>query len=151
MSDGVVLITGAAGFAGGHLLAHLNGTAEIVAWSRSAAPDELVALARWQRVDLLDRASVRAALAETRPSRVYHCAGVPHVAQSWEHSSDALRGNVLATHVLLDELRLLGLRTRVLLTGSATVYAASNLPIDEGGALAMASAPPSSIGASAAA
>ena len=84
---------------GGHLLAHLSGTAEVVAWSRSVAPDDLATLARWQRVDLLDRASVRAALAEARPSRVYHCAGMPNVAQSWEHSTDALRGNVLATQV----------------------------------------------------
>ena len=81
ISDGIVLITGGAGFAGRHLLAHLSGTAaEVVAWSRSAPPDDLAALARWQRVDLLDRASVRAALAEARPSRVYHCAGMPHVA-----------------------------------------------------------------------
>lgn len=136
---GIVLITGGAGFAGGHLLAHLSGTVEVVAWSRSAPPDDLAALARWQRVDLLDRASVRSALAEAKPSRVYHCAGIPHVAQSWEHSTDALRGNVLATHILLDELRRLDLGARVLLTGSAAVYAASEAPIDESGALAMAS------------
>jgi GDP-4-dehydro-6-deoxy-D-mannose reductase len=137
--EGVILVTGAAGFAGGHLLAHLSGTGEILAWARSAPPDDLAALARWQRVDLLDRASVRAALAEAQPSQVYHLAGRPHVAQSWEHSSDALRDNVLATHVLLDELRHLGLGARVLLTGSATVYAPSDRPIDESGALAMAS------------
>jgi GDP-4-dehydro-6-deoxy-D-mannose reductase len=139
MSDGVVLVTGAAGFAGGHLLEHLKGTADVVAWSRSAVPGDLASLARWQRVDLLDRASVRAALTEVKPSRVYHCAGTPHVAQSWEHSAETLRANVLATHVLLDEMRRLGLGARLLLTGSATVYAASAEPIDEGGALVMAS------------
>ena len=139
MSDGVVLVTGAAGFAGSHLLEHLKGTADVVAWSRSPAPEDLAPLARWQQVDLLDRATVRAALAEARPSRIYHCAGSPNVAQSWEHSADALRGTVLATHILLDELRRLGLGARILLTGSALVYAASAEPIDEGNALATAS------------
>jgi GDP-4-dehydro-6-deoxy-D-mannose reductase len=46
---------------------------------------------------------------------------------------------VLATHVLLDELRRLGLGARILLTGSAAVYAGAEAPIDEGGALAMRS------------
>jgi GDP-4-dehydro-6-deoxy-D-mannose reductase len=64
---------------------------------------------------------------------------MPYVEQSWAHSADALRGNVLATHVLLDELRRLGLGARILLTGSAMVYAASTEPIDEEGPLAMAS------------
>ena len=139
MSDGVVLVTGAAGFAGSHLLEHLTGTADLVAWSRSPAPDNLAGLARWQRVDLLDRASVRAALGDARPTRIYHCAGTPHVAQSWEHSAETLRGNVLATHLLLDELRRLAIGARLLLTGSATVYAASATPIDEAGPLAMSS------------
>ncbi len=139
MSAGVVLVTGAAGFAGGHLLEQLKGTADVVAWTRSPVPAELTALARWARVDLLDRESVRAALTDVRPAAVYHCAGLPHVAQSWEHSADALRGNALATHILLDQMRRLGIGARVLVTGSATVYAAAVDPIAEGGALALTS------------
>jgi GDP-4-dehydro-6-deoxy-D-mannose reductase len=139
MNGGGVLVTGAAGFAGSHLLETLKGTADVVGWSRSPAPDHLAGLARWQQVDLLDRARVRAALNEIRPARVYHCAGMPYVEQSWQHSADALRGNAFATHVLLDEMRRLGLGARILLTGSAMVYAASTEPIDERAPLAMTS------------
>jgi GDP-4-dehydro-6-deoxy-D-mannose reductase len=133
---GPVLVTGAAGFAGSHLLEHLSARSDVTGWSRSVPPAELAGLARWQRVDLLTRDTVRAALRELRPAAIYHCAGVPHVAQSWKASAAALEGNVLGTHVLLDELRRLGQPARCLVTGSATVYAASDAPIDEDGRLA---------------
>ena len=102
-------------------------------------PRDLAKLARWQRVDLLARDTVRAALRELRPAVVYHCAGVPHVAQSWKASAHALEGNVIGTHVLLDELRRIGQPVRLLVTGSATVYAATDQPIGEDGRLAPAS------------
>ena len=82
---------------------------------------------------------MRAALHELRPAVVYHCAGVPHVAQSWTASAKALEGNVIGTHVLLDELRRLGQPVRCLITGSATVYAATDDPVDEDARLAPAS------------
>jgi GDP-4-dehydro-6-deoxy-D-mannose reductase len=136
---GPVLVTGAAGFAGSHLIEHLSTLGEVAGWSRSSPPAGLASLARWQTVDLLRRDTVRAALRELRPALVYHCAGVPHVAQSWKASAQALEGNVIGTHVLLDELRRVGRPVRCLVTGSATVYAPSNTPIDERGALAPAS------------
>jgi GDP-4-dehydro-6-deoxy-D-mannose reductase len=131
-----VLVTGAAGFAGGHLIEHLAGTVDLVGWARAAPPAALAPLARWQQVDLLDRTTVRAALSEIAPTAVYHLAGVPHVAQSFGQTTRALEGNVLATHNLFDELRRVGHRARVLVTGSATVYASSPQPIGEDGSLA---------------
>lgn len=136
MNGGPVLVTGAAGFAGSHLVEHLAARGQVVAWSRSTPPPRLATVARWQRVDLLDRHAVRAALSEVTPQVIYHCAGVAHVGQSFRQSAHALRGNVLATHILLDELRRLGSGARVLVTGSATVYAASESPIAEDAALA---------------
>jgi GDP-4-dehydro-6-deoxy-D-mannose reductase len=74
---------------------------------------------------------VRAAIRELRPSQIYHCAGVPHVAESWRDTTQPLEGNVLATEHLLDALRRESIRCRILLPGSATVYAPSSEPISE--------------------
>ena len=126
-----VLITGASGFAGGHLVAHLAGSVDIVGWSRSAPRAELARLAEWQAVDLLDRDGVRSAIAKLRPSAIFHLAGAPHVAESWQDRTKPLAGNVLATAYLLDAVRRAALGCRVLVSGSAAVYAPSDRPINE--------------------
>ncbi len=137
----VVLVTGAAGFAGSHLLEQVASgpPADLVAWARSAPPPPLAGLARWNTVDLLDRDHVRRAIAELKPSRVYHCAGAAHVAESWSRTADTLSTNVLATHYLFDAIRRAGVECRVLIPGSAHVYAPSERPIAEDAPLAPAS------------
>ena len=134
-----MLVTGAAGFAGGHLAERLALTPELVCWSREDPAPGLVPSARWQRIDLLDREQVRAAVRDLRPAQVYHLAGVPHVGGSWDATTPTLAGNVLATHYLFDALRRVGVRARVLVTASATVYAPSDRPIGEDGPIAPAS------------
>jgi GDP-4-dehydro-6-deoxy-D-mannose reductase len=135
----LVLVTGASGFAGSHLVEHLASAHDLVAWTRSEAPKEIAGLGRWQVVDLLDRERVRAAIADLRPTHIYHCAGVPHVAESWRDTSQPLAGNVLATQHLLDALHRARVPSRVLVPGSATVYAPSSEPISETDAIAPAS------------
>jgi GDP-4-dehydro-6-deoxy-D-mannose reductase len=123
----MILVTGAGGFAGGHLVEHLaRGGHEVVGWTRAD-------------VDLLDRDGVRARIRELAPAQIYHCAGAPHVAHSWSDTTRPLRNNVLATHYLLEAVRRSGRLCRVLVTGSATVYAASSDPIDESARLEPAS------------
>ena len=128
---GPTLVTGAAGFAGGHLVTHLSPRGNLVAWTRRAVPESLAALATWQQIDLLERDTVRRAISELEPSIVYHCAGAPHVPHSWQNTTEALSSNVLTTHYLLDSLRRAGIECRVLITGSAMVYAPSTKPITE--------------------
>jgi len=137
--SGPVLVTGAAGFAGGHLVEHLAGRGEMAAWSRTEPPAEIAALARWSRVDLLDRDLVRREIRALRPAAVFHCAGVPHVGASWQNTSHPLAGNVLTTHYLLDALRRAGRPCRVLVAGSALVYRASTSPLHESDPLGPAS------------
>lgn len=126
-----VLVTGAAGFAGSHLIEHLAGSGDLVGWSRSDPAPELALLARWQRMDILDGDQVYEALRVLRPRAIFHCAGLPHVAESWNDTAGPLAANVLGTHRILDAVDRLGYRCRILVTGSAQVYAPSSKPITE--------------------
>jgi GDP-4-dehydro-6-deoxy-D-mannose reductase len=129
---GLPLITGAGGFAGGHLVDYLTSRGERVsAWSHRAPERPSTDAAAWQAVDLLDRAAVLRALDAARPSAIYHCAGVADVHGAWSAPATALRVNAMGTHHLLDAARELGLDSRVLVTGSALVYRASANAITE--------------------
>jgi GDP-4-dehydro-6-deoxy-D-mannose reductase len=132
-------VTGAAGFAGSHLIEHLAGGCDLTGWTRSDPPAEIAGLARWTRIDLLDRERVRKEILALRPTAVYHCAGAAHVANSWQNTALPLASNVLTTHYLLDALRRAGGASRVVIPGSATVYAASASPLHEDSPLAPAS------------
>lgn len=132
-----ILITGAAGFVGQHLLARLTGGADtVVGWHRPGTTAPPAPGVRWRAVELLDRESVTAALDGDGPAAIYHLAGVAHVGDSWAHAEDTLAGNVIGTAHLVDAARQLGLRPRVLVTGSATIYKASDAPLTEDAAIA---------------
>lgn len=132
MAGGPTLVTGARGFAGSHLLDRLSGREPLVAWHRPerAAPDAVPGV-DWRAVDVRDRASVRAAVAATRPARIYHLAGAPHVDTAWRDVVPHLEANVLGTHYLLEAVREAALACRVLVVSSGMVYAPRAEPIDE--------------------
>ena len=123
-----VLITGAAGFAGSHLIDLLSGNGtDVAAWHRPGPePPPARKGVRWQAVDLVDAEAVAKAIAVLKPKAVYHCAGAAHVGKSWEMTTPTFEINVRGTHHLLEGLRRAGLRANVLIPSSATVYQSSD-------------------------
>jgi GDP-4-dehydro-6-deoxy-D-mannose reductase len=137
------LVTGAAGFAGSHLIDALLALGVTVeAWARPDTPPvfpSVQARVHWRDVELLDRQAVRAALAAARPAAIFHLAGAAHLGASWQHVAATLETNVMGTANVLEAERALGLGARILVPGSATVYRDTPDPLREDAPLAPAS------------
>jgi GDP-4-dehydro-6-deoxy-D-mannose reductase len=130
------LITGAAGFAGSHLLELIvgsGGSGEIIAWHRPGrevlpTPDARV---RWEAVDVLDRAAVRRSIERDTPAAVYHCAGAAHVGRAWDSTDATFAVNVRGTHFLLEALERASVEATVFIPSSALVYTPADRPLTE--------------------
>lgn len=140
MADSIILVTGAAGFVGGHLLDLLEaGGSRIVAWRRPGEPPPpppTGTRCQWMEVDVLDAAAVREAVGALRPRIVYHLAGAAHAGQSWDHAALTLRVNVLGTTSVVAALAATSEPVRVLIPGSALVYATQDRAVNESDPLA---------------
>jgi len=133
-----ILITGAGGFVGGHLIAHLAalGGARLHA-AVLQAPDDASA---WTLpaipypVDLRDAAAVRALIERVRPEWVFHLAALADVGKSFEQPWTTLENNIRAQVNLLEALRALAPEARTLIVSSAEIYGAAGgatAPLDE--------------------
>ena len=116
-------VTGASGFVGRHLVAHLRDCGdEVVPTDRSDGGP-----------DLLDADGFATLVAEVRPDVVYHLAGQADVAASWLSPIETMRVNVEGTHNILEVARTFGV-AKVLTVSSADIYgvvAPEELPIVE--------------------
>lgn len=111
-----VLVTGADGFVGAHLVPALRARGDSVeACGGPEGPGGL---------EITDAHAVESRVREARPDGVVHLAGMSSVARSHEQPGAAVQVNVLgATHVL-EAVRRHAPGARVLLVGSGEVYGA---------------------------
>jgi GDP-4-dehydro-6-deoxy-D-mannose reductase len=132
-----VLVTGANGFVGGHVVDLLCASGQLVfAWARHGNPAGKALPVTTTAVDVLDAAGVARELAALRPEAIFHCAGAAHVGQSWGAATLTLETNVRGTHHLLEADRRLQLGARILIPGSASVYRPGPEPLTEDAPLA---------------
>jgi GDP-4-dehydro-6-deoxy-D-mannose reductase len=132
MSREAIVVAGATGFAGSHLLDHLADRAPLVAWCRPGGrPPDPERHIDWRPVDLLDATDVARAVDEAAPTHIYHVAGTPQVASSWRSAVPHYRTNILGTHNLLEAVRKAARPCRVLVVSSSQVYQISDDALDE--------------------
>lgn len=130
-----VIVTGAAGFIGSHLVERLlsdgyrvGGLDNLDPWYSPALKRANVAAAgktpgyRFEAVDLLEESHQRLVARFRGAKAVYHLAGRPGVQASWgDDFADTLDQNVLATQRVLEAARDAGV-SRVVLASSSSVY-----------------------------
>jgi len=132
-----VLITGVAGFVGGHLVDHLRarhpGT-EIVGLDNRPGNRVRALKLEVAAVDLTNAEAVASALGRLQPDRIVHLAAQSSPQRSWEDPAGTFQANVLGLLHLLEGVRAHGLCPRILVVGSAEEYGrveASDLPLEE--------------------
>jgi GDP-4-dehydro-6-deoxy-D-mannose reductase len=126
-----VLITGASGFAGGHLARSCVAAGdEVVGASRTGAPG--AEGAEGLAIDLRDADAVRAAVGSLQPDVLYHLAALSHVGRAWEEPAETVIDNVAGAVSVLEAVRHVAARTRLVWVSSCEVYGApERLPVKE--------------------
>ncbi|MBI3968387.1 MAG: GDP-mannose 4,6-dehydratase, partial [Chloroflexi bacterium] len=132
------LVTGAAGFAGSHLVEYLcsRGDLEVAAQMRPGRgwPTATSRPVRVLEADLLDPPAVRRIVEDARPEYVFHLAGFASPSGSLRAPEAAFTGNVSTQLHLLNAVRERRPSARVLVVGSGDEYGLvypHELPIGE--------------------
>jgi GDP-4-dehydro-6-deoxy-D-mannose reductase len=126
-----ILITGASGFVGSHLVDHLRteGGHDLVGISRHPAGTSVTGV-RFVTAELLDRAAVDRVLQEIRPDWVFHLAGYANPGRSFREPDVCWSDNLSATRSLYDAVEVSGMNPRILFVSSGLVYGDPSGPDD---------------------
>ncbi len=136
--NGLIFVTGAAGFLGSHLAERLVEMGESVRGFDNLSTGRMDNLARaversnfeFTRGDCLNHGEVLKALAGVR--HVFHLAADPEVRRGVNDPQSQFRQNVLATQLLLEQVRRVGSLDTFVLASTSTVYGnATKLPTPE--------------------
>jgi GDP-4-dehydro-6-deoxy-D-mannose reductase len=123
-----ILVTGAGGFVGGHLVPSLTQDGHDVVGTSIDGSDG------FRRLDVRDPELVERVVEEVRPERVFHLAGQSSVSLSWKEPALTYEVNANGTHYLLDALRRIVPDCRVHVAASSDEYGKvtpEECPIDE--------------------
>lgn len=117
------LIIGAAGFVGNYLIDHIQKNC---IWSIvvTKMPQEKISFDGIEicDLDILDREAIVELLSRVRPDYIYHLAAQSSVGLSWKNPDLTMDVNIKGTIHVLDAIRELDYKPRVLLIGSGEEY-----------------------------
>jgi nucleoside-diphosphate-sugar epimerase len=137
LGDARVLVTGASGFIGSHLVRRLvDEGADVHALTSTVSavyPVRLVELR--ERItlhegNLIDRSAMDAVVDHVRPEYVFHLGAFTHVGKSWERVDECIQANVQGTVNLLQALARHRPR-RFVYTGTSEIYGDIDVPFRE--------------------
>jgi GDP-4-dehydro-6-deoxy-D-mannose reductase len=120
-----LLVTGIAGFVGGHLVDYLRAEQPqvgIVGIDSRPGPRVRALQVETLAADMEDPPAVADALGRVRPDGIVHLAAQSSPQRSWDDPAGTLRTNVMGLLNLLEGARAHGLVPRVLAVGSAEEY-----------------------------
>jgi GDP-4-dehydro-6-deoxy-D-mannose reductase len=117
-------VTGAGGFAGGHLLRYLSESTDWKLFGCYRTPSDISTIAGVEPVvaDLTIPAQVDTIVDRTKPDFVFHLAALSSPHQSFTRPLTVLSNNLSAQVNLLEALRTLCPKARILVVGSGDEY-----------------------------
>ncbi|MFN0083061.1 MAG: GDP-mannose 4,6-dehydratase [Ferruginibacter sp.] len=136
-----ILITGIAGFAAKHFLHYLNEQepgSEVMGIYNESYPDfepeDFKGLTiSLSKINLLHKEEVADAIESFHPAFILHLAGRSSVANSWKAPADSVMDNTSFFLNIVETVRILSLKCRILSVGSTEEYGNANagLPLKE--------------------
>lgn len=123
-----MLVTGAGGFVGPHLVRALVASGASVRGAGLGAPPAGTAITSWHEADFADAKATTTAITAAPLDAIVHLAGQSSAARSFEAPEETFRANVTGTWTLLEAVRAHAPEARVLVVGTSEVYG----PIEPG-------------------
>jgi GDP-4-dehydro-6-deoxy-D-mannose reductase len=133
-----ILITGASGFAGCHLIEALKASGQTdiygTVYNNPGIIKDLLPADHILSLNLMDQGAIDAVFAKIQPEQIYHLASFAFVGQSFDRAAELLNNNVVLQAHVLDAMLHHAPKARMLVVGSAEKYGlseAGELPIKE--------------------
>lgn len=129
-----VLITGISGFVGAYLSDYLKKQDRYEVFGISASIESDKDKVRIFKCDLLNEAKVFEIVEKVRPEYIFNLAALSSPRKSFDEPGKTIGNNVNSQLNILEAVRKLNLKTRILIVSSADIYGivpTERLPIDE--------------------